>query len=346
MTMPEKNLLNIAVDAMGGDNGVEATVAGTYLFLSRHDNAAVTLYGDHEQIKAYLSDSEPSASRINIIHTDRAISATDSPTKALRNYKESSMALAIEAAKSGEARVAVSAGNTGAVMVIAKHILRMLPGIERPALAAFVPTKRGKSIMLDLGANIECNSDNLVQFAISGEAFARYIFGIDKPSVAILNVGEEQIKGSDSIKAAVKFIGDHCPWLNFLGYVEGHNIIEGTADVIVTDGFTGNIVLKAMEGVANFTRLYIKKSFTGSLLSRIGYLFAKRSFKRTFEMFDHRLYNGAMLLGLNGIVVKSHGSADAVAFARALELAKQLAESSVNEYLGDRLAEIGLEEFI
>jgi glycerol-3-phosphate acyltransferase PlsX len=263
-------------------------------------------------------------------HTDEAVAADAKPSQALRTGRRSSMRLAIDAVASGRADGVVSAGNTGALMATAKFVLKTLPGIDRPAIATLFPTRRGDSVMLDLGANIECDAENLVQFALMGDVFARTVLGLLQPTVGLLNVGSEDLKGNDAVRgAAARLRGGMTP-IRFHGFIEGDDIAAGTVDVIVTDGFTGNVTLKAIEGVAKLFSESLRGSFHHSLSARIGYLFARGALKKWAARLDPRRYNGAMFLGLAGIAVKSHGSTDAFGFANAIGVAVDL---KVNGFL-------------
>jgi glycerol-3-phosphate acyltransferase PlsX len=251
------------------------------------------------------------------------------------------MRLAIDAVASGEAVSTVSAGNTGALMVIAKTVLKTMRGIDRPAIATFLPTLVGESVILDLGANVECDADNLIQFALMGDAFARAVLGLSAPTIGLLNIGSEELKGSDSVREAHQRLREGVPGLTYYGFVEGNDIGKGTVDVVVTDGFTGNVALKTAEGTVRLCADFLRGAFKASLLARIGYLFAKPALARMRERLDPRRYNGAMLLGLNGIVVKSHGGSDDVGFANAIGVAHDLCTNGFLERIREELEALG-----
>jgi glycerol-3-phosphate acyltransferase PlsX len=275
-----------------------------------------------------------------IHHTDELVTSEAKPSVALRTGRRSSMRLAIDAVAEGKAECVVSAGNTGALMAMAKFSLKMLPGIDRPAIASFFPTLRGESVMLDLGANVECDADNLVQFALMGDAFSRSVLGLVQPTVGLLNVGSEELKGNDAVRAAAARLREPSSPVKFYGFVEGNDIAAGTVDVIVTDGFTGNIAVKTAEGTARLFGEFLRSAFKYSLLARIGYLFAGSALRKMRERMDPRRYNGAMLLGLNGIAVKSHGGADALGFANAIGVAVDMALNDCNSKIRDEIAHL------
>ncbi|MBN9543682.1 MAG: phosphate acyltransferase PlsX [Alphaproteobacteria bacterium] len=331
------NTLVIALDVMGGDHGYKSMISGAAIAAEKNHDIHFRMFGDETKILPECRRHRSLQNRYTIIHTDEIVSSNDTPAYAIRNARRSSMRLAIEDVKVGISHAVVSSGNTGALMALSKVILRMLSSIERPAIAGIIPTVSGKSILLDMGANIDCSASILMQFALMGSNFAKIILGLDSPKVAVLNVGSEEIKGSDTIKLASQMIRECKDLINFVGYVEGDGIVKGSVDVIVTDGFTGNVALKTAEGTAKLCREFLKQSFESSILAKIGYLFAKKSIKNTFSRLDHRYYNGAMLLGLDGIVVKSHGSADEIANANAIGVAANLAKSKINSLLTEAL---------
>jgi phosphate acyltransferase len=313
--------ITIALDAMGGDRGPDVVLRGADIALERHPGAKFLLFGAESKIAPLLAQLPRLAKAASLHHTDEVVADEDQPSPALRAGRGTSMRLAIEAVAEGRADGVVSAGNTGALMAIAKFVLKTLPGIDRPAIATFYPTLHSESVMLDLGANIECDSENLVQFALMGDAFARSVLGIIEPTVGLLNVGSEDLKGNDAVRgAAARLRGGLTP-IRFHGFVEGDDIGAGTVDVIVTDGFTGNVALKTAEGTAKLFAEGLRATFHHSLMARIGYLFARGAMRKFRERFDPRSYNGAMFLGLRGIAVKSHGSTDAFGFANAIGVA-------------------------
>jgi glycerol-3-phosphate acyltransferase PlsX len=262
------------------------------------------------------------------------------PSVALRAGRASSMRLAINAVQSGEAHGVVSAGNTGALMAMSKFVLKTLATIDRPAIASFFPTLRGESVMMDLGANVECTADNLVQFAVMGDAFARTVLGVHQPTIGILNVGSEELKGHEEVRAAAAILRAGPLAEQFHGFVEGNDITTGTTDVVVTDGFTGNVALKTAEGTARLYSEFLRGAFKSSFTARIGYVFARHALQKVRERTDPRRYNGAMFLGLNGIVVKSHGGTDAFGFANAIGVAIDMIANGINDRIRDELAQV------
>ncbi len=326
--------LTLSLDAMGGDHAPDMVVEGVAFACKRFPNVRFLLFGDEAQLKP-LVDKYGVGSVSTIIHTPDRIASTDKPSQALRGGRNSSMRLAINAVRDGEAAGVVSAGNTGALMAMAKFVLKTLPGIDRPAIASFLPTERGETLVLDLGANVECSANNLVQFAVMGNAFTRIVSGIERPTVGLLNVGEEELKGNDEVRDAAAILKNGSLPVNFYGFVEGTDVLKGTVDVVVTDGFTGNVTLKTIQGTAKLISQFLKQSFASSFSAKIGYLFARPALEQLKKRMDPRRYNGAMFLGLNGIAIKSHGSTDALGFASAIGVAVNL----VNEGFNDRVKE-------
>jgi glycerol-3-phosphate acyltransferase PlsX len=323
---------------MGGDHSPHIVIEGANIISAENPDIKFLLYGDKALIDPVLDLCPALKNNSTIFHTNQAIAADEKPSVALRKGVNSSMRLAIDAVKDGAANVVVSAGNTGALMAISKIVLKPLPAIDRPAIVTFMPNqKKTATVMLDMGANVDCNSEVLFQFAIMGHAFARAVLKIDKPSIGILNVGSEDLKGSDAVKAAAALIKESDLADLFYGYVEGDDIAKGTVDVVVTDGFCGNITLKAIEGTAKMVASALKEGFNGSFLAKVGYLLASVSLRPALKRLDPRNYNGAMLVGLNGIVVKSHGSADKVSFANAIKVAISLVEGKINEQIIDEI---------
>lgn len=321
----------IALDAMGGDHGVESVIPGAAMALKARPNLEFILFGSEIAIFREL-EKFPQLKKCSVIHhTNHAISSTDKPSDALRKGKESSMRLAIDSVAQGRASSVVSSGNTGALMAMAKLVLKVLPGVQRPAIASKIPSVNGCSVMLDLGANISCDSENLAQFAILGSVFARAVMNVDRPTVGLLNVGSEQMKGNDVLRAADGLLRSVSIPGDYKGFVEGDDITTGKVDVIVTDGFTGNVALKTAEGVGKFFKNVIIEEFKHSVFSKIGYLFNMWVFKRIKNRMDPREYNGGLFLGLRGICVKSHGGADAYAFSRAVIVAADMVENGFNE---------------
>jgi glycerol-3-phosphate acyltransferase PlsX len=314
--------VRIALDAMGGDHGPAVVVAGADVALTRHPGTEFLFFGNSAAI-APLVGARPSLKAVSrIVHTDVAVRMEDKPSQALRYGRwKSSMWLAIDAVKKGEADMIVSAGNTGALMAMAKFNLKTLSGIERPAIAALWPTLRGESIVLDVGATIGADAQHLVDLAVMGAATARILFGLDRPSVGLLNIGVEEAKGLEQVREAGRILREEkLPGLDYFGFVEGNDIGKGTVDVVVTEGFAGNIALKTAEGTARQIGEYLKGAMSRTLSARIGYLFARSAFRRLRDLMDPRRANGGVFLGLNGIVIKSHGGADAEGFAAAIEL--------------------------
>jgi len=316
--------ITIALDAMGGDHAPAMVLQGADLALERHPQTRFLVFGEEGRIAPLLARLPRLAETATVHHTSEVVQDDDKPSQALRAGRQTSMRLAIEAVADGRADGVVSAGNTGALMAIAKFVLKTLPGIDRPAIATFFPTSRGDTVMLDLGANVECDAENLVQFALMGAVFARTVLGLAEPTVGLLNVGSEDLKGNDAVRgAAARLRGGMTP-IRFHGFVEGNDIMAGTVDVVVTDGFTGNVALKTAEGTARMFSESLRAAFRASPLARIGYFFAHSALRKMQARIDPRRYNGAMFLGLRGIAVKSHGSTDAFGFANAISVAIDL----------------------
>jgi glycerol-3-phosphate acyltransferase PlsX len=321
--------LTVSIDAMGGDSGPGIVVTALARSVLRHPAVRFILHGDETALKALLAKRAKLAERITIRHAAERVRMEEKPSLALRRGRNTSMWSAIEAVKNKEAEVAVSAGNTGALMAMAMFQLGVLEGISRPAIAALWPTKRGQSVVLDVGANISCDAEQLVDFAVMGEAFARAVLGLERPTVGLLNVGSEDVKGHDAVKGAAHILRNASLPMEFSGFVEGDDIAEGTVDVFVTDGFTGNIALKTAEGTARLVVTFLRNAMRRSLLGKIGGLFARGALKALHRKLDPRASNGGIFLGLNGVVVKSHGSADGMGFASALDMAIDMAESGI-----------------
>ncbi len=320
----------IALDAMGGDHGPEIVVPGAALSLVRHPELSFQLFGDQARINPVLARHAGLAARSEVIHTDLAIQMTDKPSQAMRRGKGSSMWLALEAVRDGRCDVAVSAGNTGALMVLAKLVLRPMNGIERPAIAALWPTIKSECIVLDVGANIGADARQLCHFAMMGAAMARALFHVEYPSVGLLNVGVEEIKGAEEVRQAHSWLKD-TPGLpiDYRGFVEGDQIGQGIVDVVVVEGFAGNIALKTAEGTAKQISHYLKAAMTRSLMSKLGAMLARGGFKVLKQKMDPRRANGGTFLGLNGIAIKSHGGADALGFASAIDLGYDMAGAGI-----------------
>jgi glycerol-3-phosphate acyltransferase PlsX len=332
----------IAIDAMGGDDGVGVMIAGAALALDRHADLRFLLIGDEAAITAALSARPRLAAASEIQHTIVVVAGSEKPSQALRTGRGSSMALAVDAVKTGRAGAAVSAGNTGALMAMSKLALRTMPGIDRPALAALLPSLGDNDIvMMDLGANTECDARNLVQFSIMGAAYAHILMGLETPRVSLLNIGTEELKGRDEIREAASLLraSTNLPF-HFNGFVEGDKILAGDTDVVVSDGFTGNIALKTVEGTARMVSEVLRRAFTSSIRSKAGFLLSKPALHLLKVHLDPNNHNGAVFLGLNGIVVKSHGSADAKGVANAIHVAARLLEDDVTRQIAENLARI------
>ncbi|MCB2101417.1 MAG: phosphate acyltransferase PlsX [Rhodobacterales bacterium] len=325
------DILTLSIDTMGGDRAPLMVIEGLNMALEKDREIRFLLFGDEAQLSPILDRFPAVRAASEVRHTEDVITNDAKPAQALRKGRQSSMRLAIDAAGAGEAQGIVSAGNTGALMAMAKFVMRTLPGIDRPAIATYFPTQRGETVMLDLGANVDCDATNLVQFAIMGEVFARNVLRLKNPSIGILNIGEEDLKGRSEVKEAARILQEADLPIKFQGFVEGDDIGAGTVDVVVTDGFSGNIALKTAEGTAKLFTHYLKKALTGSLLAKVGALFAGPALRAFRDRLDPRRYNGAMFLGLNGICVKSHGGTDGLGFCNAVEVAVELVRDRVNE---------------
>jgi len=333
--------MTIALDAMGGDNAPEIVVSGAAIGRERFPEIHYLLFGDEKRVAPLVAGHPVLKDCCTIEHTDVAVSSEEKPSVALRQGRKSSMQLAINAVRDGRAAGIVSAGNTGALMAMSKVTLKTLPGIDRPAIAAICPTRVGESVMLDLGANVEGDAESLLQFGMLGAAYARTVLGIERPTVGLLNVGAEEAKGRDNVKqAASLFRASKLPFI-FHGFVEGDDIGAGTVDVFVIDGFTGNIVLKAIEGTVRLYTEYLRQTFRSSIMTRLAYLLAKGGFTKMRARIDPRRYNGATFLGLNGIVVKSHGGTDDFGFANAIGVTVDMVTNGINEFVMRELAEYG-----
>ncbi len=332
----------IALDAMGGDLGPDMVVPGANLSAVRHPEARFLLFGDGPRLAALLERHHPLRDRSEIRHTDVSIAMDAKPSQALRQGRgKSSMWQAIDAVRKGEAEAAVSAGNTGALMAMARFILKTLPGISRPAMAAIWPTLRNESIVLDVGATIGADAHQLVEFAIMGEAMARSLFGVEKPSVGLLNIGVEEMKGVEQVKEAARLLRELRLPLEYAGFVEGDDIARGTVDVVVTEGFTGNIALKTAEGTAKQLSAYLKLALARTVFSKMGALLASGAFADLRDRMDPRKHNGGVFLGLNGVVVKSHGGTDALGFATAIDVAIEMVRNDLVNKIKTDMVGIG-----
>ena len=304
---------------MSGDLGAEVVVRAAYQALRKNSKLELLLVGDKDELQGHVTRIVGDEPRLSIVHASEVVEMCDSPVDAMRKKKNSSMRVAIDLVKEGKAEACVSAGNTGALMGTAKYVLKMLPGIDRPAIITELPAKGGSLHMLDLGANTLCTAEHLFQFAVMGAIVTADITGIDRPRIALLNIGAEDTKGHDTVKDAATMLNEST--LNYVGFIEGSELFSGKADVVVTDGFTGNVALKTMEGTVGLAAHYLKRAFTSSILAKLQALLARSVLKRLADRMDSRKYNGATLVGLNGIVIKSHGGADSYAFEHAIETA-------------------------
>jgi len=304
---------------MSGDLGAEVVVRAAYQALRKNSRLELLLVGDKDELQGHVTRIVGDEPRLSIVHASEVVEMCDSPVDAMRKKKNSSMRVAIDLVKEGKAEACVSAGNTGALMGTAKYVLKMLPGIDRPAIITELPAKGGSLHMLDLGANTLCTAEHLFQFAVMGAIVTADITGIDRPRIALLNIGAEDTKGHDTVKDAATMLNEST--LNYVGFIEGSELFSGKADVVVTDGFTGNVALKTMEGTVGLAAHYLKRAFTSSILAKLQALLARSVLKRLADRMDSRKYNGATLVGLNGIVIKSHGGADSYAFEHAIETA-------------------------
>ncbi len=331
--------VTIALDAMGGDHGPSVVIPAAAIALVRHPDLRFILVGDEAQIAPELEANPQVAEKSEIVHTDVAIAMDAKPSQALRRGRwKSSMWLAIQAVRDGQADAVVSAGNTGALMAMSKFCLKTIKGVDRPAIAAIWPTVDAECIVLDVGANVGADSRQLVEFTLMGAAMARALFGVERPTVGLLNIGVEEVKGVEEIRDAAAHLKEAPLPIRYHGFIEGDDIGHGTVDVVVTDGFTGNIALKTAEGTAKQIAQYLRAAMGRSLLARLGAILAQGAFRALKEKMDPRQMNGGIFLGLNGIVVKSHGGTDATGFASAIDLGYEMASSGVVNRLGSDVA--------
>jgi glycerol-3-phosphate acyltransferase PlsX len=329
----------IAIDAMGGDTGAVAMIAGASRALRKNPSLRFTFYGDQRLVESEIEQHKELHGKVAVIHSPEAIEPTEKPSQAIRRARTTSMGMAVNAVKEEKADAALSGGNTGALMAMAKLALRTMPGIDRPALAAHLPTLGETDvIMLDLGANTECDAQNLVQFAVMGSAYARCVLGIAKPRVKLLNIGTEELKGTDELKAAAALLreADYLP-LRFDGFTEGDQLSRGQVDVVVTDGFSGNIALKTAEGTARFVTDLLRRAFKSSLRSKAGFALSRPALNLLKVHLDPNNHNGAVFLGLNGLVVKSHGSANPKGVANAIQVCSTMVRNDITRKIGDDL---------
>ena len=332
----------IAIDAMGGDSGPPAMVAGAALALKQRPDLNFLLFGDQAAIREQIDDRSELAEASEIHHCDDVISGTERPSQAIRRAATTSMGRAIAAVKEGSAHAAVSGGNTGALMAMSKLALRTMPGIDRPALSALLPTLGDNDcVMLDLGANTECDVNNLVQFAVMGAAYARVVLDLDRPRVQLLNIGTEELKGTDELKEAAAILRESTDLgLRFDGFIEADKLSRGGADVVVTDGFSGNIALKSVEGTARFVTDLLRKAFASSIRSKIGFAISRPAARLLRHHLDPNNHNGAVFLGLNGLIVKSHGSATPAGVANAIGVAARMVRHDLTRKIDEDLASV------
>ena len=331
MTQAGGKFVIIALDAMGGQRAPDMVIKGANVARERHPDLRFLLFGDEERLRPVLDRFSKLGAVSEIRHCESAIGDDEKPSVALRQGRRSSMRLAIEAVRDGDANGIVSAGNTGALMATARVVLKTLEGIHRPAMASTFPTMHGQTVMLDLGANVNATAENLVEFAVMGEVFARTVLGVIKPTVGLLNVGSEEFKGHKTVRDAAKLLQEVDLPITFHGFIEGDDITAGTVDVVATDGFTGNVALKTAEGTARLYSRFLRAAFKETLLTRIGYMLARRALSGLRDRLDPRRYNGAMFLGLNGVVVKSHGATDMLGFANAIGFAYDMVFQGFND---------------
>jgi len=336
--MPDK--ARIALDAMGGDHGPSVVLPGADISLTRHPDIEFRLYGDRAVMEPMVEGLPRLKANAKLVHTDVSIRMDDKPSQALRHGRwKSSMWLAIDAVKKGEADVSISAGNTGALMAMARFNLKTIKGIERPAIAALWPTLKGESVVLDVGASIGADEEHLINLAAMGSAMARVLFDIERPTVGLLNVGVEEIKGLEAVREAGQRLREgNFPYFDYIGFVEGDDIGKGAADVVVTEGFAGNIALKTAEGTARQFAQYLKDAMARTLAARLGYLLARHAFGTLREKMDPRKANGGVFLGLNGIVIKSHGGTDAEGFAAAVDMGYDMFRYGLLGKIGESMA--------
>ena len=340
-----KKIITIAIDAMGGDNSPDKTIHGLSIFIKKNDHNndfKVNLFGDSVKIKEKITKYKINTNLINIINTPSVVSDKETPLTAIKNSKNTSMWNCIKSQVDGSSDISLSAGNTGVLLVISRMILKMMDEVSKPALAGLWPNKKSMNVVLDLGANIECNDQNLIDFAELGSALYKSLYPSDKPIVSLLNVGSEEIKGTESLKKAFKKLNSLSNDNNFIfnGYIEGNRIMDGNSNVIITDGFTGNIALKTAEGTAKFITESLKKSLTENLFTKISVLFSYFALKKFKKRLDPRKYNGAIFLGLNGPVVKSHGGIDGIGFYHSIDLCYKIIKGNLMQQIKNNLSHL------
>jgi len=341
-------LITIAIDAMGGDNSPDKTIQGLSIFLEKNKDKKdflINIFGDEKKINKKINHYKISSDFIKIIHTDSVVSDEETPLTAIKNSKNTSMWNCIKSQIDGDADISLSAGNTAVLLVISRMILKMIDNVNKPALAGLWPNKKNMNVVLDLGANIECNENNLIDFSELGSALFKSLYPNDKPIVSLLNIGSEEIKGTELLKNTYKKLNELSDENNFIfnGYIEADKIMDGETNVIVTDGFTGNIALKTAEGTAKFITDSLKKSLTGNFFSKISLIFSYFSLKKFKEKLDPRKYNGAIFLGLNGPVVKSHGGTDAIGFYHSIDLCYRIIKGDLMKQINKNLNHLKIE---
>ena len=334
--------ISIAIDAMGGDNSPDKTIEGIKIFLEnnlKNNDFILNIFGKEELLKKKISKFKINSDKINIINSIKEVSNEETPLTAVKNSKNTSMWNCIQHQLDGKSDISLSAGNTGVLLVISRMILKMMNDVSKPALAGLWPNKNGMNVVLDLGANIECNDQNLVDFAELGSALYKSLFPNDKPNVSLLNVGSEEIKGTEMLKTASKRLKELSSEENFIyrGYIEGNNIMSGDSNVIITDGFTGNVALKTAEGTAKFITSSLKETLTENFLTKISLIFSYFSLKKFKDKLDPRKYNGAIFLGLNGPVVKSHGGIDSTGFYHSIDLCYKIVKGNLMSQIRNNL---------
>ena len=333
--------ITIALDAMGGDHGADTVVPAALDILKQRDDLRIILVGDQTHIETLLARAGniPPEQRLRIHHASEVVDMDEAPSRALRLKKDSSMRVAIDLVKQGQAQACVSAGNTGALMATARYVLKTLPGIDRPAISTEIPSIEGYTQVLDLGANVDCTAEHLFQFAVMGSVLASAVHGLEKPRIGLLNIGEEEIKGNEQVKDAARLLAGSRS-LNYIGFVEGDDVFTGGVDVVVCDGFVGNVALKTSEGVAKMISHFMRQSFSRNMLTKLAGLMVMPVLRSFRSRIDPRKYNGASLLGLRGIVIKSHGGADAVAFENAIKVAALEVQKAVPERIEHLLEDL------
>ena len=341
--------ITIAIDAMGGENSPQKTVKGVHLFLKKNrsqNDFILNLFGDKKKIKPELEKLSIPDNLVKIIHSDSVVSDEETPLTAIKNSKNTSMWNCLQSQINGDADISLSAGNTGVLLVISRMILKMMNEVSKPALAGLWPNEKGMNVVLDLGANIECDENNLVDFAELGSALYKSLYPEDKPLVSLLNIGSEEIKGTETLKKAFKKLSYLSNEKNFIfkGYLEGNNIMKGDSNVIITDGFTGNVALKTAEGTAKFITDNLKKSLTKNIVTKLSLLFSYFALKKFKDKLDPRKYNGAILLGLNGPVVKSHGGTDSIGFYNSINLCYKIIKGNFMQQIKNNLSHLKSEK--